>query len=125
MKRVSYLALTLGILVACSQPDEDRAAPAAQSAVPAPGASEHKPSEQTLDLSKDVIDGALNDVLPEGSEALEALETPEDVLPDLFDAAKEDAKKVKVSGSVLTKEEAESLRDSIDGVEVQLEVKTP
>ena len=73
-----------------------------------------------LDLSKESIQAAAESAEAEIAE--QALTEPEAALPDLFGEKKD--KNVKVSGNVLTKEEAESLQDSVDGVELKLEMKT-
>ncbi len=53
---------------------------------------------------------------------------PEQLLPDFFaeqDAIKEqDNKKMKVNGGLLTNPEAANLKDSIDGVEIRVEMST-
>ena len=67
----------------------------------------------TLDLSRDMLDE------PGSAD----LEDPDQVLPDLFEDQGEEGR-VRVSGKVLTKEEAESLQSSVDGAEVRLELKT-
>ncbi len=46
----------------------------------------------------------------------------ETVLPDLFDEQTE--KKAKLRGKVLTKEDAQDLQSSVDGVQIDLEIPT-
>ena len=76
---------------------------------------ENTSTERALDLSSEQI---TQEIAAEETQLAE----PEAVLGDMFE--KENSPKTKVSGKVLTKEEAESLRNSVDGVQVELEVPT-
>ncbi|MEM7100235.1 MAG: hypothetical protein AAF541_18350 [Pseudomonadota bacterium] len=75
---------------------------------------------QPLDLSQESIRGFVEEV--DGETNVELTE-PGEILPELLSEDKAE-KSMRVSGNVLTKEEAESLQDSVDGVELKLEVKT-
>ena len=82
-----------------------------ETAADASVSTEETPS---LNLSTDLI----GDALTEEGEVGEA----ESVLPDMFDDREE--AKTKISGKVLTNEEAQTLQDSVDGVQLELEVPT-
>ena len=68
---------------------------------------------QELNLSRELVD----------DETTVELADPDEVLPDLFEEDAE-GKRVRLSGKVLTKEEAENLQSTVDGAEVKLERKT-
>ena len=98
MLRIALLVLALA---ACSGPEPEREV--------GPG----DPSQE-LDLSRE----AIRDVLEEEGTVMK---DPDASLPNMF-ADQAEEKQTKLSGKVLTKEEAEDLRSAVDGVQVELEV---
>ena len=97
-------------LAACS-PQSGSGDAAASEAQPVNTTEESAPS---LNLSRDLISDG---------EVEEELADAENVLPDMF-AEEADQPKTRISGKVLTKEEAQTLTDSVDGVELKIEVPT-
>ena len=91
------------------QGSEDSAATQVDGAQP----SESESGE--LDLSK----GHLQELIGDAGDIGEL----EAALPDLFDVDEQE-KTVTINGSLLTREDAESLMDALDGMEVTIEVKT-
>ncbi|MFT7654891.1 MAG: hypothetical protein ACI9UU_004013 [Candidatus Azotimanducaceae bacterium] len=77
------------------------------------------PVQTSLDLSSDRVAGLEQSLSDSSAEITDA----DSLLPDMFEDTG-DAPRTKLSGKVLTKEEAESMQDSLDGVEFTLEVKT-
>lgn len=86
----------------------------------APAESNNRPALQLRDAS-----GALDlSALPEEPVDQSTLQEPGAVLPDLFDQAP-DAKRVSTSGKLLTKDDESGLAlDTIEGVEVRVEMRT-
>ncbi len=72
-----------------------------------------------LDLSSDAIRETLDEIDDETPE----LQASQALLPEMFDDQTE-TPSTRVSGGVLTREDAESLQDSLDGVEIKLEMET-
>jgi hypothetical protein len=77
------------------------------------------PVQTSLDLSSDHIAELEQSLSDSSAEITDA----DSLLPDMFEDTG-DAPRTKLSGKVLTKEEAESMQDSLDGVELKIEVKT-
>ncbi len=118
LTRIVCLALLLG---ACSGPPPDASDAAPVAPAPQAPVDAAPPPAPPLDLSRD----AIRQTADEFADSAEATvgDAP-DVLPDLFEGDGSDADKVKVSGSVLTDEEATTLRDRVDGVELKVKVPT-
>ncbi len=116
------LAVTLAA-AGCNQgPAENGAADSSAPGVTesnAPDSAPQPPPPAPLDLSDEHLQGLLD----ESGDAGDALPERDRLLPDYF-AEEKDPRKVKVTGGVLTDEEAASLRDAIDGAEVKVEVRT-
>lgn len=102
--RVCALSLLSVTLAAC------------QDSAPAEAADETHVQENPTVLDLELDDRVLVD-------QVETLAEPDPVLPDLFDGTAEQ-RKTKVSGKVLTDEEAQLLQDKVDGVELKIEVQT-
>ena len=68
-----------------------------------------------LDLSRDYLE--------DRNPGTEELAEEAELLPDLFAEDSKEAR-VRVSGSVITDEQANTLQDRLDGAEVKIEVKT-
>ena len=81
-----------------------------------------KPQQQDLNLSKENLRGFVDEI--DGETKIDVGQDT-NVLPELLKEGNgETERKMRVSGNVLAKEEAESLQDSVDGVELKLEMKT-
>lgn len=106
MLRLALLVLALGACSAPEQPEQKQA----------PNQEQDINQDRDLDLSREAMSEVMNE------EGL-SIQDPEAKLPDMFADESED-KKAKLSGKVLTKEEAEDLRSTVDGVQVELEVPT-
>ena len=109
-----FRLIVLAMLVAGCAPDSNQA----ESAPPVP----QEPQPQQLDLSAETVNSAVQEVL-EDAKSQPSMVEPEAALPDLFGERRED-KKARLTGKVLTKEEAKDLRDSVDGLQVELKVPT-
>ena len=110
MLRVALLVLALGACSAPEQPDQNQAPNQEQDI------NQDHSQDRDLDLSREAMREVMNEDGP-------SMQDPEATLPDMFADGSED-KKAKLSGKVLTKEEAEDLRSTVDGVQVELEVPT-
>ncbi len=112
LKKVLILPMFL-LLSACES--ESEISPAIDTDVADSAANK----TQSLNLSRDGVNRVLDEM---GDEALEL--DAQRILPDMFDA-ETDREKMKISGSVLTDEEARTLLDRVDGVELKIELTTP
>jgi hypothetical protein len=110
--KVWVIGATVCVLLAACSSDQDQD----QLQEPMPGSrNEEKPS---LDLSRDALTETF-------SAESEDLAQPESALPDLFEDGKKQEKKTKLRGKVLTNEDAQDLRSSVDGFQIDLEIPTP
>ncbi len=121
-RRLTTIAVLL-LFSACGPETEVHSEPIAETPDPiADVAIDANPQESTpqrLDLSREGV----GRVLEEMADADIELDSDR-ILPDMFDAEPE-PEKMRVSGGVLTNEEAENLRDRIDGVELKIEFTRP
>ena len=109
------IVLLMLVLTACSEPEPaSELGPEPDAETGAETGAEQK--DQELNLSRDAITDVMDEEGP-------AMHDPNATLPNMFADEAED-KKTKLSGKVLTKEEAEDLRSTVDGVQVELEVPT-
>ena len=126
-RQIPFVLILTAVLTGCGgSTGADENTPAAdvvetERVEPAAGARAENPSATQEAASQPV---SISDVVADIEAEADAIELDDgNLLPDLIDGGKTE-RKTAVSAKVLTDEEAEQLTDSLDGVEVKLEVKT-
>ncbi len=107
---IGGLWVILGIVSGCSPPQ----APVDETHI---DASVEEPVPPTLS-----VDDARRAIVDQDRDTSVDLQEEAALLPDMF--GEKEAKRVRMSGKMLTDEEAESLDEQLDGVELKLEMQT-
>ena len=111
---LSGVALVVALLTSCTDTPPVASKPP-EPTLPAPTAE-----APTVSL-QEVREHIQNEARASADEIADTA-APQATLPDLFDDTPA-AKKTKFSGKILTREEAESLSQSVDGIQLEFEVK--